>query len=91
MSHEHGHDRELTIVVESTLGDWEATFPKTAKTKEVIEATRRHFGFSQEGNYQLKLVTGETMKPERTLISYQLKDGDRLTFVDLGVAVSNGR
>jgi hypothetical protein len=87
MNHEHEHDQKLTILIESTQGDWEATFYKRAKVTEVIEATRQHFGFSQEGNYQLKLATGETMRPERTLVSYQLKDGDHLTFVDLGVAV----
>jgi len=85
--HDHGHDNELNIVIESTQGNWEAAFAKTAKVSEVIEATRQHFGFSQEGKYQLKLSSGETMKPERTLVSYHLKDGDHLTFVDLGVAV----
>ena len=87
MNQEHGHDQELTIVIESTQGNWEATFAKTAKASEVIEATRLHFGFSQEGKYQLKLANGETMKPERTLVSYHLKDDDHVTFVDLGVAV----
>jgi len=87
MNHKHGHDHSLSILIESTQGNWEATFPKTAKVSEVIEATRQHFGFSQEGNYQLKLATGETMRPERNLVSYQIKDGDHLTFVDLGVAV----
>ena len=87
MNHEHEHDQKLAILIESAQGDWEATFHKTAKVLEVIEATRQHFGFSQEGNYQLKLATGETMRPERTLVSYQLNDGDHLTFVDLGVAV----
>jgi hypothetical protein len=85
--HGHGHDDELTIVIESTQGNWETTFAKTAKVSEVIGATKQHFGFSQEGNYQLKLANRETMRPERTLVSYHLKDGDHLTFVDLGVAV----
>jgi hypothetical protein len=87
MNHNHEHDQQLTILIESTQGDWEGTFSKTAKVSELIEAARQHFGFSQEGNYQLKLVTGETMRPERTLVSYHLKAGDHLTFVDLGVAV----
>lgn len=80
-------DHELTIVIETTQGNWEATFPKTAKVLEVIEAVKQHFGFSNEGNYQLKLASGEVMKPERPLVSYHLNDGDHLTFVDLGAAV----
>ncbi len=86
-NHGHGNDREFTVVIESTQGNWETTFDKTAKVSEVIDATRKHFEFSQEGNYQLKLANGETMKNERTLVSYHLTDGDHLTFVDLGIAV----
>ena len=80
-------DQESTLIIETTQGNWETTFPKTAKVSEVIDAVRKHFGFSAEGNYELKLSTGEVMKPERPLISYHLNDGDRLTFVDLGSAV----
>ena len=81
------HDRGLTIVIETPQGKWETTFPKIVKVSEVIEAVKQHFGFSAEGKYQLKLANGETMRPERTLVSYHVKDGDHLTFVDLGVAV----
>lgn len=81
------NDQEITLVIESTQGSWESPFPKTAKVSEVIEAVKKHFGFSNEGNYQLKLSNGEVMRPERTLVSYHLKDGDHLTFVDLGAAV----
>jgi hypothetical protein len=80
-------DHDLTLVIETTQGNWEASFPKTHKVSEVIEDVKKHFGFSNEGKYQLKLETGETMKPERPLVSYQLKDNDHITFVDLGVAV----
>lgn len=80
-------DHELTLVIETSQGNWEANFSKTYKVSEVIEDVKKHFGFSNEGKYQLKLASGETMKPERTLVSYHLKDGDHVTFVDLGVAV----
>lgn len=83
----HGHDQKINIVIETTQGSWESEFDKTVKVSEVIEATKQHFGFSQEGKYQLKLANGETMKPERTLVSYHLNDGYHLTFVDLGIAV----
>jgi len=80
-------DHELTLVIETTQGNWEATFPKTYKVSEVIEDVKKHFGFSNEGKYQLKLENNETMKPERPLVSYHLKDNEHLTFVDLGIAV----
>jgi hypothetical protein len=80
-------DHELTLVIETSQGEWESNFPKTYKVSEVIAAIIKHFGFSGEGKYQLKLSNGETMNPERPLVSYHLKDGDHLTFVDLGVAV----
>ena len=87
MNDNREYDQQFTIVIESTQGDWEAVFAKTAKVSELIEATKHHFGYSQQGNYQLKLESGETMRPERTLVSYHLETGDHLTFVDLGVAV----
>lgn len=87
MNNGHKQDQELTIIIETTQGNWEETFAKMVKVSEIIDATKQHFGFSQEGDYQLKLSNGETMKNERPLVSYNLKDGDHLTFVDLGVAV----
>jgi len=74
-------DKELNIVIASPRGRWETTFPKTAKVSEVIEAARQHFGF-QPGAFQLRREsTGETLAPERPLVSYGIVDGETLLLV----------
>ncbi|MBI4744222.1 MAG: hypothetical protein HY776_05330 [Actinobacteria bacterium] len=80
---------ELTIKIETTQGTWEATFKKTDKVQEVIQAVIGHFGYSPDGKYELRLESNpdEVLKPERPLVSYGIKDGDILVFTDLGVAV----
>ncbi len=89
MPKEGRNSQNVTIRIETTQGTWEATFPKTTKVQEVIEAVINHFGFAPKGNYELCLETDRTnaLKPERTLVSYGIKDGDILVFTDLGVAV----
>ena len=87
MNNVNGKDQELSIVIEHPQGIWDATFAKTTKGAEIIDSVKQQFGYSQEGTYQLALTGGETMNPERPIISYQLKDGDHLIFVDLGAAV----
>lgn len=82
-------DKDLTIQIETTQGTWETTFPKTINIQEVIQAVIQHFGFSQNGRYELRLDRDpdNALKPERPLVSYGIKDGDALIFTDLGIAV----
>ncbi|MCH7969182.1 MAG: EsaB/YukD family protein [Thaumarchaeota archaeon] len=86
---ENNSDKELTITIQTPQGNWETTFPKTTKVQEVIDAVVKHFGFAPNGKYDLRLSTDpdNPLKPERTLVSYGIKDGDVLVFTDLGVAV----
>jgi hypothetical protein len=82
--------KDLTINIETTRGKWEkATFSKTTKIQEVIQAIIQHFGFATNGNYELRLERDpdHALKPERPLVSYGIKDGDTLIFTDLGAAV----
>lgn len=80
---------ELDIIIQTPKGNWETTFPKTTKISEVLSAVIGHFGFANNGSYELRLNENpnEALKPERTLISYQIKDGDILVFIDFGQAV----
>ena len=80
------HEHNVNIVIETTQGNWQGEFSKTLKVSELISDTVKHFSFVNGGSYHLKLASGETMRPERTLVSYHLADGDHLTFVDLGSA-----
>lgn len=78
---------DVTITIQTTQGSWDnATFPKTDQVSKVIQAIVDHFGFAKSGKYELSFK-GETMKPDRTLVSYGVKTGDTLVFTELGVAV----
>ena len=80
---------DITIVIQTSQGSWNATFPKTDKVQQVIAAVVTHFGFASNGRYELRLRTdpNQALTPERTLVSYDIKDGDILIFSELGTAV----
>jgi len=87
---DHGKpEKDVCVIAVTTQGDWEKTFEKTSKVSEVIAAIIKHFGFAGNGKYELRLQPGstETMKPERTLVSYGLSEKcEKVFFTDLGNA-----
>ncbi len=82
-------DRTLTLVIQSTRGSKELQFDKTAKIADVIEKAVAAFGFAAGDNFELVLPAnpGEPLRPERTLVSYHLKDGDVLVLTAVGGGV----
>jgi len=82
-------DQDLTILIETSQGTWENTFPKNTKISEVIQAVIQHFGFVAGGKYELRMENepDTPLKPERPLVSYGIKNGDVLIFTDFGEAV----
>lgn len=85
------NDNEITllIVVPTQTEPWEATFPKTSKISEVISAVVQQFEFASNGQYELKLDSDPNVEldPQRPLVSFGIKDGDKLIFIDFGQAV----
>lgn len=83
-------EKDLKITIQTPKGSWnDAIFDKTSKISDVINAIIEHFGFSREGKYQLvkKSEPSKPLEPHRTLVSYGIKNGEVLVFLDLGVAV----
>lgn len=85
------NDNELTIfiVVPAQQEPWETSLSKTTKVSEVIQKVIDQFGFATNGKYELKLEDdpNTNLIPERPLVSYGVKDGDKLIFIDFGQAV----
>lgn len=81
--------QDLMVVIKTTEGDWQATFPKTTKISEVILAVIAHFTFTANGKYKLFLESDTTsaLDPSRNLVSYGIEEGSILIFTDLGIAV----
>jgi len=84
-----GNDSEVEIEVNTTQGSMARTFSKTAKIQDVINAVIAFFQFAQNGSYELRKDSDPqvALKPERTLVSYHIADGEIFIFTDLGVAV----
>jgi hypothetical protein len=82
-------DKDLAVIVKGPEQAWHTNFPKTIKVSEVITAYVEHFKLAPSPKYELKLETDPNtlLKPERPLVSYGVKDGDVLVFVDFGDAV----
>lgn len=80
------NDQELSLTIQTAKGIWEGeSFPKTMKVNELIQKVIQQFAFASDGNYKLKVKgAAEFLEPERPLVSYHLKDGDILSFTDLG-------
>lgn len=85
------NDNELTIfiIVPAQAEPWKTSFLKTAKITDVILAVIEKFGFAANGKYELKLENdpNTVLEPQRPLVSYGIKDGDKLVFIDFGQAV----
>jgi hypothetical protein len=87
----HDHDN-ITLRINSTRGTVDREFPKVAKIADVIVAAREAFGLAAGDHYQLVLADkpSEVLQPERTLVSYHLKDGTVLTLTWTGSGVWHG-
>ena len=80
-------DQNITITIQTTQGNWSgASFLKTDKVAQVIQAVVSHFSFASNGKYELALE-GKLLSPERTLVSYGVENGNTLVFTELGIAV----
>lgn len=77
-------DKELTLTIITTRGEYEDTFLKTVKVQEIIDKVRNHFDLTGTGTFELLMESEEELKPNRTLVSYGLKDGDELILTNDG-------
>lgn len=75
------NETEVTLHILSPRGAIDLTFEKTTKVQTVIDRARAHFGF-EAGAFILKRQSnGETLAPERPLVSYHLADGEVVSLI----------
>lgn len=85
---ENHPDREVTVTIQSGRGSGSFTFPQQAKVASVIEAARDRFGYPSGDIYTLVRDKDKTeLEPQRTLVSYQIADGEILTLSATGSGV----
>ncbi len=71
---------QVTVILKTMKGDWETTFQKSTRVKDVILALKVHFRFPKDSKFILyKQASPEIdFKPDRALVNYNVKDGDIL-------------
>lgn len=82
-------DKTRTVQIQSTRGTKEFSFPKETKLSDVISTAVTAFGFAPGDKFELVLASnpGETLQPERTLVSYHIADGTVLILTAVGGGV----
>lgn len=83
-----GDKKTLTLTVGTPKGSFTADFAKTAKVSEVIQFAITKMGLDGSTD-AFELFHGDTplVPVERTLVSFHLKDGDKLLLTATGSGV----
>ena len=71
---------QVTVNLKTANGDWETTFQKSTRVKDVILALKVRFRLQKDGNFTLYKQTLPEIdfEPDRALVNYNVKDGDIL-------------
>jgi len=71
---------QVTVNLKTSKGDWETTFQKSTRVKDVILALKVHFRLPKDGKFTLynQTLPEIDFEPDRALVNYNVKDGDVL-------------
>jgi len=76
---------QVTVNLKTTKGDWETTFQKSTRVKDVILALKVHFRLPKDSKFTLYKQTSPEIdfEPDRALVNYNVKDGDILVLKEV--------
>ena len=71
---------QVTVTVKTSNGNWETTFQKSTRVKDVILGSRMHFRLPKEAKLILckQELPHADFDPDRALVNYNVIDGDVL-------------
>ncbi len=71
---------QVTVNLKTTKGEWETTFQKSTRVKDVILALKVHFRLPKDSKFTLynQTLPEIDFEPDRALVNYNVKDGDFL-------------
>jgi len=71
---------QVTINLITTKGQWNTTFQKSSRVKDVILGTRMHFRLPKDVKFIIYNQSSPEIEfdPDRALVNYNVKDGDTL-------------
>ncbi len=76
---------QVTVNLKTNKGDWETTFQKSTRVKDVILALKVHFRLSKDSKFTLynQTLPEIDFEPDRALVNYNVKDGDILVLKEV--------
>ncbi len=76
---------QVTINVMTSNGNWETTFQKSTRVKDVILGSRMHFRLPKEAKLVLckQELPHADFDPDRALVNYNVVDGDVLILKEI--------
>jgi len=76
---------QVTVNLKTTTGDWETTFQKSTRVKDVILALKVHFRLPKDSKFTLynQTLPEIDFEPDRALVNYNVKDGDILVLKEV--------
>lgn len=78
----------ITVTIQSGRGSDEFTFPQQTKVQDAANEAAIALGFPSGGNYSLvRLKDQQELEGQRTLVSYQIEDGEILALSEVGTGV----
>jgi hypothetical protein len=85
---QHRPDHTIAVTIQTGRGAGEFTFVQQTKVAEAIQVAIEQFGFPAGDGYILvRASTNEQLQPERSLVSYQIADGEILILSAIGSGV----
>jgi len=76
---------QVTVNLKTTKGDWETTFQKSTRVKDVVLALKVHFRLPKDSKFTLfnQTLPEIDFQPDRALVNYNVKDGDILVLKEV--------
>ena len=76
---------QVIIIVKTSNGNWETTFQKSTRVKDVILGSRMHFRLPKEAKLVLckQELPHTDFAPDRALVNYNVVDGDVLILKEI--------
>ncbi len=76
---------QVNVNLKTTKGDWETTFQKSTRVKDVILALKVRFRLPKDNKFTLynQTLPEIDFEPDRALVNYNVKDGDILVLKEV--------
>lgn len=81
-------NQTITVTVQSGQGSQEFTFPQQTKVHDAAHQAAVALGYPTDGDYSLvRMKDQQELQGQRTLVSYQIEDGEKLSLSNTGSGV----